>query len=529
MTQTPSATTSVTVDNSRLSGMRGHPRGLATLFFTEMWERFSYYGMRALLELVMTAPLAQLHGGLGFDVPKSAAIYGLYTSLVYLLALPGGWIADTLWGQRKTVFVGGCIIACGHFSMAIPTEPTFYLGLLLIVLGTGLLKPNVSTMVADLYPEGGARRDAGFSIFYMGINSGALMGTILCGFIGEKYNYHLGFSLAGIGMVLGLVQYSFGGKHLGDAGRLKTADPPPVLARRSRNFYLATAGTAAAVVIFAFLVTSDVLRVTIQQVAFALGYLIVIIGALYFLYLFLAAGLTKPEKKRLGVLVWLFLLSAIFWSGYEQGGSSMNLFARDFTARSVLGWVMPASWLQNVNPLFIILFAPVFGFLWTWLAEHAKPILPRRRNSRWAFWPGRRLPRALLGSGLCHRHESRLHGVAGGHLLPAHRWRVVPLARGTFRHHQARSAGPRGGVDGRMVYFHRAGQPDRRPDRGAHAGAFAGGSVSRRLLVRRSRGIDRTAGKPTRKAFQRRGRLNSLSLPFVCHRWSCQFWNALTN
>ena len=344
-----------------------------------MWERFSYYGMRALLVLFMTAPLSQIHGGLGFDVSKSTAIYGLYTSLVYLLALPGGWVADKLWGQRKAVFVGGCIIACGHFSMAIPSLPTFYLGLLLIVLGTGLLKPNVSTMVADLYPEGGARRDAGFSIFYMGINLGALMGTILCGFIGEKYNFHWGFSLAGIGMVFGLVQYGLGGRYLGDAGRLKAADPPAALAQRSRNFYLATAGTAAAVVLFVFLATSGMLRVTIQQTAIALGYLILIVGGIYFLYLFVAAGLTKLEKKRLGVLVWLFLLAAIFWSGYEQGGSSMNLFARDLTARSIAGWVMPASWLQNVNPIFIILFAPIFGFLWTWLAERkANPSTPTK-------------------------------------------------------------------------------------------------------------------------------------------------------
>src|SRR5215813_13893053 len=161
----------------------GHPRGLSTLFFVEMWERFSYYGMRALLVLFMTAPLAGAHSGLGFDVAKASAIYGLYTSLVYLVALPGGWLADRLWGQRKAVFAGGCIIACGHFSMAIPLLPTFFLGLLLIIVGTGLLKPNVSTMVADLYPEGGARRDAGFSIFYMGINLGAFLGPLLCGLI----------------------------------------------------------------------------------------------------------------------------------------------------------------------------------------------------------------------------------------------------------------------------------------------------------------------------------------------------------
>ncbi|HVR43946.1 MAG TPA: oligopeptide:H+ symporter, partial [Thermoanaerobaculia bacterium] len=151
----------------------GHPRGLSTLFFTEMWERFSYYGMRALLMLFMTASMSARNPGLEMPIERAAAIYGLYTALVYLLALPGGWVADKLWGQKKAVFVGGCIIAAGHFSMAVPTMGTFYFGLILIVIGTGLLKPNVSTIVGDIYPEGGARRDAGFSIFYMGINVGA--------------------------------------------------------------------------------------------------------------------------------------------------------------------------------------------------------------------------------------------------------------------------------------------------------------------------------------------------------------------
>ena len=173
-----------------------HPRGLYTLFFTEMWERFSYYGMRALLVLFMTGATVAENPGMGLEVGTAAAIYGLYTGLVYLLGLPGGWVADQLWGQRKAVFVGGCIIAAGHFSMAVPTTLTFFTGLGLIVIGTGLLKPNVSSVVADLYPEGGTRRDAGFSIFYMGINLGALAGPIICGFLGEDVGWHWGFSAA---------------------------------------------------------------------------------------------------------------------------------------------------------------------------------------------------------------------------------------------------------------------------------------------------------------------------------------------
>jgi len=371
------AVSSVAAEGKPLRGFGSHPPGLSTLFFTEMWERFSYYGMRALLVLFMTAPIAASNPGLGFDVAKATAIYGLYTAMVYLVALPGGWVADKLWGQRKSVFVGGCIIACGHFSMAVPAVPTFYLGLILIVLGTGLLKPNVSTMVGDLYPEGGARRDAGFSIFYMGINLGAFLGTILCGFIGEGYNFHWGFSLAGIGMVAGLIQYKLGAARLGEAGRLKDPDPPEMLARRARSFYLTTAGVGAAVALFAFLAASGALAVTIQQVAAWLGSGIVVVSAIFFLVLFLGAGLTSIEKKRLAVIVWLYILAAIFWAGFEQAGSSMNLFARDLTDRTIAGWEAPASWLQNVNPVLIILMAPLFGWLWTWLASRsANPSIP---------------------------------------------------------------------------------------------------------------------------------------------------------
>src|SRR5437870_1358219 len=198
------------------SGIGKHPPGLSTLFFTEMWERFSYYGMRALLVLFLTATLQR--GGFGLDDPTATAIYGLYTASVYLSGLPGGWIADRILGHRNSVFVGGMIIAAGHFSMAAGWVFSFYAGLVLIVIGTGLLKPNVSAIVGDLYPEGGARRDAGFSIFYSGINLGAFIGPLLCGFLGERVNWHLGFGVAGVGMVLGLIQYRLGYKRLGTGG-----------------------------------------------------------------------------------------------------------------------------------------------------------------------------------------------------------------------------------------------------------------------------------------------------------------------
>jgi proton-dependent oligopeptide transporter, POT family len=357
----------------------GHPRGLATLFFTEMWERFSYYGMRAILMLFMVAAVAGENPGMEMPVEQAAAVYGLYTSLVYLLSLPGGWVADKIWGQRKAVFVGGCIIAAGHFSMAVPMTATFYLGLILIVLGTGLLKPNVSAIVGDLYPEGGARRDAGFSIFYMGINIGALAGPTLCGLFGEQYNWHWGFSLAGIGMVAGLIQYKIGERHLLGAGELNTGESPEVISRRARNFYLVFTGAAVVTAVFAWAMSTGIIGITIQQFAQGLGYTIIVLAILYFIFLIFFAGYDTEQKKKLGVIFWIFILAAIFWSGFEQAGSSMNLFAYDLTDRVVFGWEMPASWLQNVNPFFIIIFAPVFGWLWTWLARrNANPSIPMK-------------------------------------------------------------------------------------------------------------------------------------------------------
>ncbi|MFT5142321.1 MAG: POT family proton-dependent oligopeptide transporter [Rhodothermales bacterium] len=347
----------------------GHPRGLATLFFTEMWERFSYYGMRALLILFMTGATVGANPGMGLSDGTAAAIYGLYTALVYLLSLPGGWVADKIWGQRKSVFVGGCIIAAGHFSMAVPTTTFFFLGLILIVLGTGLLKPNVSSVVAELYPEGGARRDAGFSIFYMGINLGALLGPLLTGWAGEGYNWHYGFSLAGFGMILGLIQYRMGYKYMGDIGTLKTDLTDAAVKALERKFYMVTASVIGAIALFGYLVSVGVFDVTLTQIAQALGGSVLVIVAIFFIYLIVAGGHTTEEKRRLGIIFWLFILAAIFWSGFEQAGSSLNLFADRYMDRMVGGFEVPASWFQSVNSVFIIIFAPVFGWLWVTLAQ----------------------------------------------------------------------------------------------------------------------------------------------------------------
>ena len=350
----------------------GHPRGLATLFFTELWERFSYYGMRALLVLFLTAAMED--GGFGMDASLAGAIYGLYTFGVYAMALPGGWVADRILGQRQAVFLGGCVIAAGHFSMAVPTTTTFYLGLILIVLGTGLLKPNVSAIVGDLYPEGGARRDAGFSIFYMGINLGAFIGPILCGLLGEGVDWHLGFGLAGIGMLFGLIQYKMGWSYLAGAGEL----PQEAQGTRPAAIRKLILGVVASGIVVATLLGlhfSGTVSMTLGEVATGLGYAVCGLAVLYFASIILFAGLDGTERKRVFVIFLLFVASALFWAGFEQAGSSMNLFAAHLTDRSLLGTEVPASVLQAINPIFIIALAPVFGWLWVALGRR-NPSMP---------------------------------------------------------------------------------------------------------------------------------------------------------
>jgi POT family proton-dependent oligopeptide transporter len=361
----------VDMQTSSASDWFGHPRGLSTLFFTEMWERFSYYGMRALLILFMTDMVAT--GGLGMTDVTATAIYGLYTFGVYAVALPGGWIADRLMGQRRAVLWGGIVIAAGHFTMAVPTTNAFYLGLVLIVLGTGLLKPNVSAIVADLYPEGGARRDAGFSVFYMGINVGALAGPLVCGTLGENVNWHLGFSAAGVGMLLGVVQYVWGRRYLGEAGELRST--PGEKHQAWRTLFLGVGVVVGLTAVFAVFQLAGMLSLSILIVAQGTGVLITILVVLYFAYVFLWGNLTEDERRRVAVIPLLFLAAAIFWSGFEQAGSSMNLFAERLTNRTILGSEIPASWLQSINPLFIILLAPVFGSIWVSLGTRNPSIV----------------------------------------------------------------------------------------------------------------------------------------------------------
>ncbi|MEP6572024.1 MAG: peptide MFS transporter [Gemmatimonadota bacterium] len=294
-------------------GFFGHPRGLSTLFFTEMWERFSYYGMRAFLILYMTAPVAA--GGLGFPDTKGASIYGTYTGSVWAMAIFGGIVADRFLGQYRSVLAGGALITLGHFSLAFHSMAMFYTGLALIVIGTGLLKPNVSTLVGNLYAKGDERRDAGFSLFYMGINLGAFLGPIIAGYLAQKVDWHAGFACAGVGMALGLVQYILGKRRLEPAIARLAAQP------KTRN----ADGTLSAVA---------------------------------------TAKFTREEWLRIGAILVLFVFAGLFWGAYEQAGSTLNLFADRYADNRMFGFAFPSSWYVSVQAGFVIILSPVFAWLW---------------------------------------------------------------------------------------------------------------------------------------------------------------------
>jgi proton-dependent oligopeptide transporter, POT family len=358
----------------RMTGDRsffGHPRGLSTLFFTEMWERFSYYGIRPLLVLYMTAAL--LDGGFGFDRQTASAIVGIYAACVYLASLPGGWIADRWLGLQRSIWYGGVLIALGHVAIALSAafeRPAFFIGLILIVFGTGLLKPNISAIVGELYPEGGSRRDAGFSIFYMGINIGALLAPLITGFLGEKVGWHYGFGAAGVGMIIGLITFKLRAPStLGTMGLRPSGTPKEVsTVKMAVGIFV---GLVAAVVIMAMMgvITIDPVGVAQKMTATMLT-----MALAYFAYLLFIAKLTMDERKRVGVIIVLFIFAMIFWSAFEQAPTSLNLFARDYTDRTVFGWEMPTLWLQSVNSLFVIALAPVFALIWMRLGAKGKDL-----------------------------------------------------------------------------------------------------------------------------------------------------------
>lgn len=347
----------------------GHPRGLATLFFTEMWERFTYYGMRALLVLFLADAT---RGGFGLEDKIATAIYGLYISASYILCLPGGWIADRLIGARRAVWHGGILIALGNALLAIGSSaPTFYGGLMVIVCGVGLLKPNVSAMVADLYPEGGGRRDAGFTIFYMGINLGAFLGPIVTGLLAQHYGWRPAFAAGSILMIAGLIQYRAFEHHLGEAG-LRISDAHGThAATATRRGWLTVGALAAGLVLAYLLVLTGTVRIDPLTLAQTTGVLLAVIAIGYFAYMFLFAGLDGVEKKRMLVIVFLFVGCALFWAGFEQTGASLNLFAERYVDRTIdaFDFVIPTAWFQSLNAVFILIFATPFSILWVALAK----------------------------------------------------------------------------------------------------------------------------------------------------------------
>jgi POT family proton-dependent oligopeptide transporter len=325
-------------------GIGGHPRGLSMLFYAEMWERFSYYGMRALLLLFMITPLAM--GGLGFDQKHAAQVYGNYTMASYMVCILGGYLADNFIGARRAVVIGGLIITAGHYALAFDSVATFYVGLILIALGTGLLKPSISTLVGGLYSHGDTRRDAGFSLFYMGID--------------PTHSWHWGFGAAGIGMTFGMIVYVRRLHWLSHIGQAPTTDMP----RPWGGLTLVTLGTAG---LLAVMIASDYFA-WINPVVYALP----IAGIIWF-------GVVRrdEESHRIAAILVFFVCAILFWAIFEQAGSSLTLFAEELTRNELLGFAFPSSWFQSVNSLFILGLAPLFAWLWVRLREQ-QPSIPMK-------------------------------------------------------------------------------------------------------------------------------------------------------
>lgn len=356
----------------------GHPRGLATLFFTEMWERFSYYGGRAMLVLYMVASVTGDNPGFGMTAMEAGALYALYVSIVYLTNLPGGWISDQFLGARKSVLYGGILISIGNLTIAaFASFAGFVVGLAFIAIGTGLLKPNVSTMVGSLYKQGDAKRDSAFQIFYMGINLGALLAPLVAGSFGETINWRLGFLVVGIGMVLGLVQYVLGGKYLGDAGKFVMPDDVETHRKQKKSLRNSILWLFAGIAVLIILHYTSVYPITVISLSNIVGFIFVIMPIAYFGALFSQGDFTKLEKNRIISIIILYLAATLFWSAFEQAGSTLTLFADRFTRNEVFGIGFPVTWWQSVNAWWIIILTPVFAWLWVYLkAKKIKMSIP---------------------------------------------------------------------------------------------------------------------------------------------------------
>tara|TARA_B100001540_G_scaffold37658_1_gene33409 strand:- start:190 stop:1644 length:1455 start_codon:yes stop_codon:yes gene_type:complete len=349
-----------------------HPKGLYTLFFTEMWERMSYYGMRGILVLFMTASI--LEGGLQFDNVSASAIYGIYSACVYLVALLGGWLADRHIGQQKAILYGGMVIMLGHFLLAFTNLQTFYLGLIFVVLGTGLLKPNISAIVGGLYENDINKKESGFTIFYMAINIGSVLGFFICGYLGENIGWHYGFGAAGIGMAFGLIQFILTKKNLGSIG----LEPSIELNNETKKKELRIFNSF--IVIFILIILLGLFGyISFDPIPIAniLTVVILLIAIMYFLYLFSFGNLSEEERKKIILIIVLFFGAAFFWSGFDQAGSSFNIFAKEYTDRIILGWEYPASWLQVLNPVLVVILSPFMAYMWLFLGKRMlDPSLP---------------------------------------------------------------------------------------------------------------------------------------------------------
>ncbi|MFG3286402.1 peptide MFS transporter [Streptomyces sp. NPDC048111] len=366
---------SLTKDSASTPGTEktffGHPRGLATLFMTEMWERFSYYGMRALLIYYLVsggadAATGSQGGGLAMTTATATAIYSVYVSMVYLMAMPGGWFGDRVWGARKTVAIAGFVIMAGHASLAIPGQAMFFVGLILVAVGSGLLKANISTMVGHLYdgPED-PRRDGGFTLFYVGINLGAFVAPFVVGTIGKEHNWHLGFALAAVGMGLGLTQFLVGTRNLSEKSSVV---PNPLSAQERKGILVKVVlATLAVAVFYGAVVALGAYTLNWALVPLTLAGLLIPVAVLTRIKR--DKELSATEQTKMSAYIWFFIAAAVFWMIYDQGGSTLSLFADDKTADSVFGLGFSATWYQSLNPLFVMALAPVFAWLWLWLAR----------------------------------------------------------------------------------------------------------------------------------------------------------------
>nr|WP_180954230.1 peptide MFS transporter [Bacillus sp. M6-12] len=355
------------------TGFFGHPKGLFTLFFTEFWERFSYYGMRAILLYYMYYELSK--GGLGIDQTTAASIMAIYGSLVYMSGIIGGWIADRLFGTTRTVFYGGILIMLGHIVLSFPGSVTaLFISMGLIVIGTGLLKPNVSSIVGDLYSDEDTRRDSGFSIFYMGINLGGLLAPLIIGTVGQEYNFHLGFGLAAVGMLLGLIVFMVTKKkNLGLAG--SHVPNPLTQEEKKRTFTIIGIGALAIIVLGAISISTGFL--TIDRFIFLISILGIVIPTLYFIFMYRSPKTTEVERSRLIAYIPLFIAAMMFWAIQEQGSIILATYADQRTDLHFAGMEIKSSWFQSLNPLFIVFLAPVFAWLWVKLGN-SQPSTPKK-------------------------------------------------------------------------------------------------------------------------------------------------------